>query len=329
MNTLTLTDWENYYRLYPEAHVLQSPAWGELKTAFDWEAVRVAGDNAAAQVLFRKLPFGMSLAYIPKGPLGEGWSDLWPKIDAICRARKAVFLKVEPDYWEDESEAIQEQFSGFIPSKPIQPWRTVLVNLEGNEEDWLRVMKQKTRYNIHLAERKEVTIRTTNDLDVFYQLMKNTGERDGFGVHSKAYYQTAFDLFSARNGCVILLAEYQRTPLGALMIFAHGGRAWYMYGASNDIERNRMPTYLLQWEAMKWSAAHGCKLYDLWGVPDCDEEELEASFESRSDGLWGVYRFKRGFGGKLARSVGAWDKVYNPPLYRFYLWWTGRRSEQG
>ena len=90
MNTLTLADWENYYQRYPEAHVLQSPAWGELKSAFGWEVVRVASDNAVAQVLFRKLPFGMSLAYIPKGPLGEGWLDLWLKIDAICRTRKVV-----------------------------------------------------------------------------------------------------------------------------------------------------------------------------------------------------------------------------------------------
>ncbi|HTX79311.1 MAG TPA: peptidoglycan bridge formation glycyltransferase FemA/FemB family protein [Longilinea sp.] len=329
MNTLTLADWETTYRQYPDAHILQSPAWGELKSAFGWKPVRVASDKAAAQVLFRQLPLGMSLAYVPKGPLGENWQDLWPQIDAVCRARKAVFLKVEPDVWDAESKTIQDYFPGFIPSKPIQPWRTVLVSLEGGEEGWLRVMKQKTRYNIHLAERKEVVVRPTDDLEVFHQLMKTTGERDRFGVHSKAYYQKAFDLFSARNECVILLAEYQNTPLGALMVFAHGGHAWYMYGASNDIERNRMPTYLLQWEAMRWAAAHGCKLYDLWGVPDCDEEELEASFERRSDGLWGVYRFKRGFGGKLTRSVGAWDKVYNPLLYRFYLWWSGHRSEQG
>jgi peptidoglycan pentaglycine glycine transferase (the first glycine) len=329
MNTLTLKDWEKYYRQYPDAHVLQSPAWGELKSVFGWEPVCVASEKAAAQILFRRLPLGMSIAYIPKGPLGDDWQDLWPQIDAICHARKAVFLKVEPDYWDTEKEAVQDRFPGFIPSKPIQPWRTVLISLAGSEDDWLGAMKQKTRYNIHLAERKEVTVRTTDNVEVFHQLMKTTGERDQFGVHSQAYYQMAFDLFSARKECVILLAEYQGTPLGALMIFAHGGRAWYMYGASNDVERNRMPTYLLQWEAMKWAAAQGCSSYDLWGVPDCDEVELEASFEGRSDGLWGVYRFKRGFGGKVIRSAGAWDKVYNPLLYRSYLWWTGRRSEQG
>jgi peptidoglycan pentaglycine glycine transferase (the first glycine) len=101
-----------------------------------------------------------------------------------------------------------------------------------------------------------------------------------------------------------------------LMAFARGDRAWYFYGASTEEERNRMPAYLLQWEAMRWAGSRGCRWYDLWGVPDAEEEELEANFTQRADGLWGVYRFKRGFGGELKRSAGAWDRVYQPLLYR-------------
>jgi lipid II:glycine glycyltransferase (peptidoglycan interpeptide bridge formation enzyme) len=103
------------------------------------------------------------------------------------------------------------------------------------------------------------------------------------------------------------------------MVFTHGKRAYYMYGASTDEERNRMPTYLLQWEAMRWARAKGAEEYDLWGVPDEDEAILEANFESRHDGLWGVYRFKRGFGGAVKRSQQAVDRIYNPLLYRLYL----------
>jgi lipid II:glycine glycyltransferase (peptidoglycan interpeptide bridge formation enzyme) len=102
------------------------------------------------------------------------------------------------------------------------------------------------------------------------------------------------------------------------MVFANGNRAWYVYGASNDQERNRMPTYLLQWEAIRWAKSHGCEEYDLWGVPDENEETLEANFETRHDGLWGVYRFKRGFGGELKRAAQALDRVYNPLLYWAY-----------
>jgi lipid II:glycine glycyltransferase (peptidoglycan interpeptide bridge formation enzyme) len=104
------------------------------------------------------------------------------------------------------------------------------------------------------------------------------------------------------------------------MVFAHGKRAYYLYGASTDEERNRMPTYLLQWEAIKWARSKGAEEYDLWGVPDEDEEILEENFEKRSDGLWGVYRFKRGFGGDVKRAAQALDRVYMPLLYKLYLW---------
>jgi lipid II:glycine glycyltransferase (peptidoglycan interpeptide bridge formation enzyme) len=105
-------------------------------------------------------------------------------------------------------------------------------------------------------------------------------------------------------------------------------QAYYLYGASTDEERNRMPTYLLQWEAMKWAKSLGCETYDLWGIPDEDEETLEANFEKRQDGLWGVYRFKRGFGGELKHAVQALDRVYNPLLYKLYLWrMAGREND--
>jgi lipid II:glycine glycyltransferase (peptidoglycan interpeptide bridge formation enzyme) len=181
-------------------------------------------------------------------------------------------------------------------------------------------MKQKCRYNIRLAEKKGVTVRVWDDIDGFHDMIKVTGGRDGFGVHSAHYYRRAYELFHPKGKCELLVAEYESKPLAALMVFGQGARAWYLYGASNDLERSRMPTYLLQWEAIRWAKAHGCEEYDMWGVPDEGEETLEASFETRHDGLWGVYRFKRGFGGELRRAAQALDLVFNPFLYRLYLW---------
>jgi lipid II:glycine glycyltransferase (peptidoglycan interpeptide bridge formation enzyme) len=188
-------------------------------------------------------------------------------------------------------------------------------------------MKQKTRYNIRLAARKGVTIRTTTDLDEFHGLMQVTGKRDGFGVHSREYYRRVFDLFRPRGEVEIFLAEYDGQPLGAVMVFARGRRAWYFYGASNDEERSRMPAYLLQWEAMRWAGRRGCTEYDLWGVPDEDEQALEAQFEIRRDGLWGVYRFKRGFGGRLCRAMQTWERVYISALYTLFRWYAAKRGE--
>ena len=87
-----------------------------------------------------------------------------------------------------------------------------------------------------------------------------------------------------------------------------------------------MPTYLVQFEAMRWAAAHGCKVYDLWGVPDVDEQVLETQFTDREDGLWSVYRFKRGFGGEVRRSIGAWDVIYQPLLYKAYELYSRQRG---
>ena len=89
-------------------------------------------------------------------------------------------------------------------------------------------------------------------------------------------------------------------------------------GASSNVKRNLMATYGVQWQAIQWAKARGCTVYDLWGIPDEHEPTLEAQFETRSDGLWGVYGFKRGWGGEVARSAGAWDKVYNPLIYKAY-----------
>lgn len=139
-----------------------------------------------------------------------------------------------------------------------------------------------------------------------------------------AYYQDVYDRFHQAGQCELLFASYEGQVLAGLMVFWHQARAWYFYGASTEEHRNLMPTYLLQWEAMRLAKKHGCRVYDLWGIPDHDEQQLEAAFTSRSDGLWGVYRFKRGFGGEVRRGAGPWDRVYHPLLYSLYRRWSAR-----
>ncbi len=322
MMILNATQWEQWLdENAPECHLLQRSAWGDLKSHFGWLPVRVCNSLAGAQILFRKLPFGFHIAYIPKGPCGPSWRDLWPEIDRVCRERNAIFLRVEPDLWEEAAEGLPSEFPGFsVKQDTIQPRRTVVIDLTGSEEDWLSRMKQKTRYNIRLAQKKDVRVAEVEDIDVFYRLMQQTGVRDGFGVHSRDYYQKAYCLFRDSQRCALLIAYFEDKPLAGVMVFHSGQRAWYLYGASNDEERSRMPTYLLQWEAMRWAAAQGCICYDLYGVPDEDEDALEQTFMERQDGLWGVYRFKRGFGGTLLRSAGAFERVYSPVLYKGYEW---------
>jgi lipid II:glycine glycyltransferase (peptidoglycan interpeptide bridge formation enzyme) len=193
-----------------------------------------------------------------------------------------------------------------------------MVDLAATDEDLLSRMHPKTRYNIRLAERKGVVVRPWDDLQGFHRLLQSTSERDAFGVHSEAYYRLAYELFHPRGECELLVAEGGGRLLAALMVFARGRSAWYFYGASSAEGRNLMPTYALQWEAMRWARGRGCTTYDLWGVPDEPEATLESEFTRRHDGLWGVYRFKRGFGGQLMRTTGAWDLALRPTLYRLY-----------
>ncbi|HNS06694.1 MAG TPA: peptidoglycan bridge formation glycyltransferase FemA/FemB family protein [Anaerolineaceae bacterium] len=328
--TVTLAQWNEFLKQHPNAHFLQTGPWGELKSRFGWKVVRLIEQGDGAQILFRKLPFGFTIAYLPKGPVG--WNEkLIKKIDAVCQRNRAIFIKIEPNLMEGERESELRFLDGYIPSSPIQPRRTVVVSLEGTEEEILKRMKQKTRYNIHLAEKKNVVVKRSHDVAEFYRMAILTAERDLFSVHTRAYYQGVYDLLGAQENCELLTAYYGRRSLASLLVVRAGENAYYLYGASYDFERNRMPTYLIQWEAMKWAKSQGCCNYDLWGIPDLEEEELERGFAQRDahDGLWGVYRFKRGFGGEVKRSVGAWDKVFNERLYRIYTRYLKLRGGQG
>jgi lipid II:glycine glycyltransferase (peptidoglycan interpeptide bridge formation enzyme) len=324
MSQASLQDWNQYLEKYPSAHILQTGEWGELKAAFGWEPVRIIlDDGPGAQILFRRLPLGLTLAYLPKPAVSYQQlavsEQFWTQVDIVCTQRRAVFLKVEFDVWDNENVKTSH-LALRTSTHNIQPPRTIVVDLQGSEDDILARMKQKTRYNIRLAAKKDVTVRPWDDLPAFHEMMLVTGGRDGFGVHSLEYYQRAYELFHPKGMAELLVAEFEGVPLAALMVFAHGRRAWYIYGASNNKERNRMPTYLLQWEAIRWARSKGAEEYDLWGVPDEEEETLEAQFTDRGDGLWGVYRFKRGFGGEVKRAAQALDRVYNPLLYKLYLW---------
>ena len=313
------TAWDTYLAKNPGAHILQTPTWGQLKSSFGWDYAYSISSGSGAQVLFRQFPLGYSLAYVPKGPL-QGWSSaLIEDLDRLCHKHNAFVLKVEPDAnWSAEG-ADGLRALGFISSpQTIQPQRTIIVDIQDDEEKILARMKQKTRYNIRLATRKGVIVRAWQDVTSFSKMMIETATRDDFGAHSEAYFQRAYDLFHPSGACELLVAEVEGDPVAAIMVFKHGNRAWYFYGASTSLARERMPTYLLQWEAMKWARDNGCLAYDLWGIPDEDEDALEEQFTHRSDGLWGVYRFKRGFGGQIVRSMGAWDRPYREYLYRAY-----------
>lgn len=285
---------------------------GDLAQGEDW--------LGCAQVLLRRTPLG-TIAYIPRGP-----ALAQPGPEAVARFLRSlrehlesyglVFLKIEPP-WE-EATGLEEL--GFHPSPHrIQMRTTLVLDLTRSSEALLSQMKPKTRYNIGLASRRGITVSRagTQELPIFYRLLQITAHRDGFPLRSWAYYQRAFACLG--DYLQLFLATYEGETLAAIAVVAFGREAVYLYGASSERHRNLMPNHLLQWEAMRWAQERGCQRYDLWGIPD-EASTLDAwpEPEQEGKGMWGVYRFKRGFDGQVVRYAGAFDLVFRPARYR--LW---------
>ncbi|MGC8837778.1 MAG: lipid II:glycine glycyltransferase FemX [Anaerolineae bacterium] len=347
--------WDAFAAAHPYGHVLQTSRWAALKARFGWRPCLVTLTRggallAGAWVLFRRLPLGRSVAYVPKGPVLD-WanadlaSEFLAALADVARREGAWYLKVEPEVREGDVPAQEplEQAGYRASPRSIQPRSTLWVDLTPPPDVILARMKPKTRYNIRLAGRKEVLVRPgkEEDLPAFYRLMQATGERDGFPIHTAAYYEAAYRLFVPSDWGRLLLAWGPEGLLGGLMAFAFGDKAWYMYGASADAGRHRMPNHLLQWEAMLWAREKGCRTYDLWGIPDevgQNPEAFERTVADRAGGLWGVYRFKQGFGGEVVRYIGAFERVFHAPGHWLVetgwprlrgLWARGRAAAQG
>ncbi|MCO6450297.1 MAG: peptidoglycan bridge formation glycyltransferase FemA/FemB family protein [Caldilineales bacterium] len=323
--------WDRFVESHPSAHPLQLAAWGFLKRGFGWEDVRLGlwQDGAlvaGTQILFRRPPrlgfVPVHLAYIPKGPLVD-WGDaeqaqaLLDAIWAFCRRWRCLLVKIEPEARDSGQLAGRLRTLGYRSSpRTVQPRTTLWLDLQPDEETLLADMKQKWRYNIRLAGRKGVAIRQgdESDLATFCRLMESTGERNEFGVHSPAYFQRFWQAFAPGGRTALLLAEHEGEALAGLIVTHLAGKAYYLYGASGNEKRQLMPSHLLQWETMRWAKAQNCTAYDFWGIPDEVGLNPDAEIPDPATELWGVWRFKQGFGGEIVRYTGAWDRSLVPML---------------
>ncbi|RJP54013.1 MAG: peptidoglycan bridge formation glycyltransferase FemA/FemB family protein [Anaerolineaceae bacterium] len=287
-------------------------------------------------ILNRGFAARLSVLYAPKGPLMDWTNEPLRKrvlddLQSFAKKQGAIFLKLDPDValgrgvpvsvgevTENSGQTVRSDLMrrGWIESSDqIQFRNTVMVDLSASEEEILMRMKQKTRYNVRLAEKKGVTVRVgkQGDLEMLYKMYAETSVRDGFVIRDEEYYMTVWKLFmstvSGQPSAVPLIAEVDNEPVAAIFLFMFAGRGYYVYGMSRNVHREKMPTYLLQWAAMKHAKAHGCLTYDLWGAPDVFDE---------SDSMWGVYRFKEGLGGEVVRTLGAYDFAPSKFWYAMY-----------
>jgi lipid II:glycine glycyltransferase (peptidoglycan interpeptide bridge formation enzyme) len=351
-----MNPWNLLISTLPDPHLLQTYEWGMVKSKYGWSPLYAVWDGtggfavssqvpavssaAAAALLLKKTVLNrgfaarLSILYAPKGPLLD-WSDtplrmrVLADLEELASRQGAVFLKMDPDLVlgtgipGEQDETPDETGMAVTAALSHRGWRisddqiqfrnTVLIDLRPPEMQILERMKQKTRYNVRLAEKKGVVVRTgkIEDFPLLFRMYAETSVRDGFVIRDEQYYQTVWHTFMKAESphCEPLIAEVDGEPVAAIFLFFFAGRAYYLYGMSRLAHREKMPSYLLQWEAIRRAKAVGCETYDLWGAPD----QFNAG-----DGMWGVYRFKEGLGGRVVRTAGAWDYAPNKMWYGIY-----------
>lgn len=338
--------WDALTACLPDPQLLQTWEWGQVKLENGWTPeYQTWRKEAAALILKRTIPIRglgarMGVMYVPRGPMLDYSNpslrrEVLHDLAATARKRGAIFIKIDPfvplgmgipgtetarDHPPGLALVEDLRQNGWVPSpEQIQFRNTVMIDLSLPEETLLANMKQKTRYNIRLAEKKGVQVRAGSpaDLGLIYKMYAETSVRDRFVIRNEDYYRRAWGLFLRRGAtgdhsqpsAEVLIAEVEGEPAAAVVVYRFGQTGWYMFGMSRQAHREKMPNHLLQWEAMRRLKSAGCTRYDLWGAPD--------RFDER-DPMWGVYRFKEGLGGTVVRTSGAWDMPARPLLYKLY-----------
>ncbi len=307
--------WNAFVLGHPLGSVLQTWEWGELKSQFGWKMhpLILGGEKieGGAMLLSKKLPGTRKrIFYAPRGPLID-FTDQTAAKAFLDKAREliirenGVLLKVDPEIPEDQANLLTSL--GFRrAAREFQPRSTFILDLRPELESILKSFEEKTRYNIRLSAKHGVVVRQISNaegMDLFYDLHQETAKRDHFLVYTRSYYQKVRELVVEQKRGQIFIAFYQDRPVAGVVIFTLGKKLWYLYGASKSEARNVMPNHALHWNVIQWAKQNGFEVYDLWGIP---------ANPTPDHPLWGVYRFKKGFNGKLVKWVGCYDYIIDP-----------------
>lgn len=314
-------EYETFVSSHPNGEFTQSINWQKVKNNWGFEAV-VSRDSqgkivGSMGVLIQRIPLiGTSFLYAPRGPVcdlhdRDVLSDLKAGADQLARKYNAHMLKIDPNVPMSDTRFIEiakglgfRQNYGPEGFEGIQARFNYRLYLNGRTADELFAnLTQKTRYNCRVAMKKGVEIRVVGKeyLDEFVRIMQATGERDGFNTRPKAYFERMLDALGEHVR--MYMGFYQDQPICGAITTNYAGKACYVYGASDNVYRNVMPNYLIQWEMIQWAVETGCTVYDFQGVSGNLDENAH---------MYGLYRFKRGFNGTLDELAGEFDYLYQP-----------------
>ena len=295
-------------------HVMQSWEWGDFREALGTKVLRFGifknGKLVKAfQLTLHKIPFtSQYLGYMPKGPLPD--KELAGALEKIGTDYNCAFIKLEPDVLA--STPLYSVYHKFLPSpKPMFSKYNFLLDLTPSEEELMKKMNQKTRYNVRLAEKKGVTVENRTDdkaLEMYLKLYFETTERQGFHGHNRAYHKTVFKTLKEAGMVNLLIAFYRKKPLTAWMLFNFKDKLYYAYGGSSTEYKEVMSNNLVAWEAIKLGKSLNLKEFDMWGA-------AHSPNPTPQDPYYGFHRFKQGYGGELVEYIGTYDLVFNDTLY--------------
>ena len=321
----TLPEYEAFVQSHPKGNFAQSYLWGKQKPMWQWDAIAVRSEDGAIRgslaVMTRKVPgIGRTLMYGCRSPVcdlddRETFSQLLDGAKALAKKYKSYVIKIDPDVPSSNTAfSSMLQSFGFRAKEggknfeAIQPRYVFRLNVEGKtEEELLANFHQKWRYNIRLAERKGVTVRICGKemVPAFSDLMLTTGVRDGFVTRKPEYFAAMLDNLG-EHARLYMAFDPNDTPIAGTLAIHYGDKVWYLYGASSNEHRNLMPNYLLQWRMIQWAVETNCRIYDFRGV---------SGDVSEDNPLYGLFRFKQGFGGDFTEFVGEMDLVLSPVIY--------------
>ncbi|MBR7091978.1 MAG: peptidoglycan bridge formation glycyltransferase FemA/FemB family protein, partial [Clostridia bacterium] len=328
--------YERFVQSHPNGSFTQSLRWTAVKE--DWQHEAILSRDAQGRirgtmlVLIKRVPvLRCTMLYAPRGPVcsytdGETLRDLMQGVRALARQYRAYLFKCDPPFpAEDEAALAQMEALGFVRrtdlgENTVQCIHNYVLDIAGrSEEELLASFHNKWRYNIRLAERKGVVCRwydadTLGDhMDEFYPLMRETGARDGFHIRSEAYLTGLLTRLGPQH-CRLYLCYYEGRPVSGAITIQYAGKTCYVYGASATEGRSVMPNHLMQWQMIRWAVQNGDLLYDFQGIPYYYDE---------THPNYGVYRFKKGFNGRVLSYGGEFDLVLSPWKKRLVEWMYG------
>ncbi len=294
-------------------HVIQSWEWGEFRKQMGLTVLRygIFKENklkTVFQLTIHNIPFTKkTVGYLPKGPFPD--KEFADALKIIGRKYNCAFIKIEPNV---ESGSVQEKIDTSFKKtlKPLFSKHNFLLDLTKTEEELLKQMSSKTRYNIRVAQKHGVKVEEGNDeksLETYLKLYFETTKRQGFAGHNRHYHKTVWKVLKAADMVRLIIATYDNEPLTAWMLFNFKDTLYYTYGGSTQKYKEVMSNNLVCWETIKLGRKLGLKTFDMWGAlgPNADPK----------DPWFGFHKFKQGYGGKLVEYIGTYDLVFNWPLY--------------